>query len=262
MEAYVNGTGWVTLDPWLAAFNGSFGAADPLHVTMALWGIEPDRPPIDLGVSRLNYIETEPAVVAPAGNVKLTAVKQMWLPFVSIFKVSAELPAGSIIDGAALNLGATNMSLGSLAPLQTVTIKSLRFAAGSISREEVQVGKTDSHNDYTPLFYEIALLLAIFGGIFLVKQYRLRKERVRMSKESLTLHDEDTGGLVEEENLVAKAAAVLESDAHQAATTTASQPEAPTLSNGTGNTPQSKPSPSTKQDNNGGDEPPSPTLIQ
>jgi len=214
VEANLAGVGWVTLDPYQAVLSGVYGGADPLRIALALWGLEDDRPPVDLSQAEVEFIEEEPATPAIAGRMEITAKKYLVLPFVSVFNQSVKLSAGGIVDDVVLSGRRGQETLGSLAPYQRATIRSLVFGGSSVSAETItaQAGQdedskveTTATTSYLVLIAEAGLLLLIGLWWWWRKRTRQPKRRLKPSKESLTLHDEALGGSIEDENLVSSA---------------------------------------------------------
>lgn len=210
-EVYINGTGWTTLDPWLAAHSGLFGASDPQHVALGLWGLEDDRPPVPIDSAEVEFSDEE--LPEPGEPTRTTrAVKYVILPFVSVLSVAINHGQNTIVDDVALRFGDQTQVLGSVAPNGTV-LKRLLFAGPrAFSRENVNVGQTNGDQfdswqevttsvNYLPLIIEGLLALLLFGGLWFWRRRGPTGKRFRPSKESLTLHDEATGGDVESENL-------------------------------------------------------------
>lgn len=215
VEAHLAGVGWVTMDPYLGVYAGQYGTADPLRVGLALWGLEDDRPPVDLGLASIKFEPEAADIMGSAGQLGVNAQKYMILPFISIFNQSANLGPGTIVDGVTLTNQREELLLGSLAPYQSATQRSLLVGASAFRDETVtaQVGQdedskaeAESSTSYTILIVEAAIL-----AMFLLwrrtrkrrRQTRVPATKLKRSKESLTLHDEAVGGSIEEENLVA-----------------------------------------------------------
>ncbi len=211
VEAYIPDTGWVTMDPALAAYGDYFGSSEVLHIGLALWGVSDDSPPIDLAQVSVDYIADDFEI--PEATPVLSAVKTVIFPGISIMKVNVETPPGIITDGNALEYGGQIYQLGSLAPLQIAESKSLRYGASSINSEDVsygysdglvmttEVAKTQSTTSYTVLIIE-AILLVIGVGLFVFFRKRRAADKYKPSKDSLIMHDEDAGGEVESIDMV------------------------------------------------------------
>ncbi len=210
-EAYIPDAGWTTLDPSLAAYSDHYGSSDILHVGLALWGVSDHLPPINLEISNVSY-STE-AFEIPAGEPTLKAVKRMILPGISILDINVQRPLGVITDNNALEYGGEVHLLGSLAPLQNVSSRTMRFLADSFSSEEVKYGHldgetlgedmlaTNSTNDYVIVIVE-AVLLVLGLGLYIFLRRRKKGDKYKPSKDSLIMHDEDAGGEVHEADLV------------------------------------------------------------
>jgi hypothetical protein len=212
VEAYVAGTGWVTLDPWLGSFSDAFGSGDPLHVALGLWGLETDKPPVLLDATSIEYLTQAPEEKNQT-ELSLSAVNYVWFPFVSVLSAKTQLPIGHIVDDMVMNLADNEYTLGSLSPLQKVVKRKFKIGSDAFKSDNVELyssGQTDdglfiqvqSQVSYLPLIIEGSL--AVLAGLFIFWQKRRspRKERVRTSKESLTLHNEAVGGDIELENLI------------------------------------------------------------
>lgn len=211
-EVYVNGTGWITLDPWLAAHSGLYGAADPQHLALGLWGLEDDRPPVPIEGASVEFTdETAPEPAEPSPSI--SAVKYVVLPFFSVMNIRASHGQNTIVDDIALQANNQVYSLGSVAPSGSVGQKLPVLGTRAFNGETVSLGQlsdekfeswteTTAKVSYVPLIIEVGLVALFFIGRW-VWQRRIghTKKRFRPSKESLTLHDEATGGDVESENM-------------------------------------------------------------
>jgi hypothetical protein len=215
VEANLAGVGWVTLDPYFGVYSGLYGSADPLRIAMGLWGLEDDRPPVDLGLASFQFNDEAPASMDSYGQLGVSAKKYMILPFISIFNQSVSLSAGGIVDGVTLANQREEFVLGSLAPYQQATQRTLLAGASSFARENVKASvasdedstvETESSTSYIILIIQGALLLVWLAWRWLKKRSRRQPKtpstKIRRSKESLTLHDEALGGSIENENLV------------------------------------------------------------
>lgn len=210
-EVYIHGTGWTTLDPWLGAHSGLFGAADPQHIALGLWGLEDDRPPVPIESASVEFSDEQlPEAGEPTRSV--TAVKYVWLPFVSVLSTSINHGESTIVDDVALKIGESTQAVGSVAPHGTVQKRTLVAGAKAFGKEKVAVGQSsgdqfttwqevESTLSYWPLVIEVLVIVLILGGRWWWGRRTPRGRRFRPSKESLTLHDEASGGDVESENL-------------------------------------------------------------
>lgn len=221
-EVYVNGTGWITLDPWLAAHSGLYGAADPLHVALGLWGLEDDRPPVAIDSASVSFISEEPPAASEPTR-SLSAKKHVILPFLSVVQVSVNHGEGTIVDDIAVEIGGRRHTLGSIAPVGTVTSRQPSLGLKAFKSEQVKVGTLNGEDfntwaevkadvSYLPLLTLVSIVILVILGRWL---WRRRggsgHKRFHASKESLTLHDEATGGDVESENLIQPPAIPVES---------------------------------------------------
>ncbi|MCE7936748.1 hypothetical protein DYH10_03095 [Candidatus Saccharibacteria bacterium CPR2] len=146
-EAYVPTVGWVTLDPTLGSKSDLFGTGDVLHIGMALWGMRDDFPPVDFGAAKVNY-SSEEAQKSDINQTKLSARKYQVLPGLAILSVKISMPPGNIVDKTAIK-SSKMMKLGSLAPLQTIIVKSPAFLGSAYSKEEVKFGIVGAENEFT-----------------------------------------------------------------------------------------------------------------
>lgn len=223
VEANLAGVGWVTMDPYFGLSSGSFGAADPLRIGLALWGLEDDRPPVDLSLAQVEFSDQAPPSSEPTGRLSVSARKYMVLPLVGIFNQSVKLSPGTIVDDVNLSDQHGQATLGSLAPFQQATQRSLVFGTASYSQEKVvgQIGDDETtiseataSVSYLVLYIEGGLiLLLLLGRWWRRKRATQPKSHIKPSKEALTLHDEALGGSIEQENLVTSPAALAEDDA-------------------------------------------------
>lgn len=209
VEAYTPGVGWVTLDPVFATQSDYFGVTDVLHVGLGLWGIADNRPPVLLGDTTVQYGQIPFEV--PAGSAHVKATKYMLLPGVAIMQITATNAPGFIKDNVSALSDSESYSLGSLAPLQTVVERQLRFGAKAFSNEQIEFGIGNSAqldsvlasatSSVNWLPFGGLIILVILGFVF---KFTRRRGRVKFkpSKESYVLHDEDTGGDIEDADLI------------------------------------------------------------
>ncbi len=139
-EVYLPDVGWVTLDPTFEQNGTYFGVADVQRVALAMRGFDPEYPPENLADFVITYSDAEPPAT-PVMKPTLTATKHMILPGLSINTVDINMPAGVIVDNAGLIVGANEATiLGSLAPLQQLSIRSTSLLANAFTAESVQYG--------------------------------------------------------------------------------------------------------------------------
>ncbi len=213
VEAYIPGSGWLTIDPALSVFGNHFGNSGVLHVGLALWGVSDSLPPVNL--DSMNVVYSLDAFEIPEQVPVLSAVKTVIFPGVSIMNVRIEMPPGIITDGnALLKFDGQIKMLGSLAPMQNIESETLRFGAAAFNSEEVKYGYTfdgqtltteiatvHSTTNYTVLI--VGTLLSFLGAawLFFAKK-RWSDSKYKPSKDSLIMHDEESGGDVENMDMV------------------------------------------------------------
>lgn len=211
-EAYIAGVGWVTLDPWLATFGNNFGVSDPLRIGLAVWGIEDSKPPVDLGITTVSFINELPQFDEQTASLKLT--KYVLLPFVSVMVFDSSIGAGGIVDNLQIQSDKGDIALGSQAPLQSWTVRSLRFGMEAFSSETANIGindgtfsawgeATSSRLSYLPLAVVAGIIVTV-GLIWVIRRRGGGQRRRKPSKESLMLHDEALGGEIEIEDLITR----------------------------------------------------------
>ena len=132
VEAYVPGIGWMMLDPtWGEKFD-QFGRSDLDHFAFSVWGSADERPAALMwGQQDLNYQYEQTALdflaehqpVAARPQVKLN--RFLILPFVWLEQAQIVTAAGAATDSNWLQLGEQRFELGSLAPLQRVSVNRL-----------------------------------------------------------------------------------------------------------------------------------------
>jgi len=234
-EVFVAGVGWMTLDPWLGAHSGQFGGSDPLHIALGLWGLEDDRPPVPVDAARVVFNDEElPAAAEPQRQIR--AVKHVVLPFFSVLQISANHGEVTIVDDVAVQAGGQRYLVGSVAPGGWASQRLPVLGARAFSAETVQAGQMsgDQFNSWTETntrisYWPLITLILLLMALWIIKRWRGRlspeRRRWRPSKESLTLHEEATGGDVEAENLVNAAPPVADINITDQRETDDSKPE-------------------------------------
>ena len=217
VEAFVPGSGWITLDPLFDSHGKYFGTRDIMHVALGLWGIDDDFPPIDLAAWDISY-STKEFPETNEAQPMLSAKKYMILPGISLLRATVTMPQGSILDGTALKTKDGLIKLGSLSPLQILKNQNVRFGGGAFNTETIEFGllendtlislaAADSSTSYMVMLLGIGgivvLVAAYFGG---TRAYR-RMKRDKPSRETVRMHEELRGGDVEEQDLVGDATA-------------------------------------------------------
>ncbi len=175
-EAYLPDVGWLTLDPTLPA--SSFGQTSSSLVGVAIRGLDPNFPPEQLTATSLELLDEAPANTVDSPN--LTDTKYMILPGLAIENLSVSLPAGGIVDEAGFRVTAGINPLGSLAPLQTASIRQLALGAQAFSKQSVAYGQikndqlaqdlatTETKISYTPMLALVGLVV-LSGLAYLVR---------------------------------------------------------------------------------------------
>ncbi len=221
VEAYIPDTGWVTVDPALATHGDYYGSSDVMHVGLALWGVSDHLPPIDMKFIDVTY--SPDAFKIPEATPVLSAVKTVIFPGVSVMRINVEMPPGVITDGNAIELDGQIRMLGSLAPMQITRSNLLRYGGAAFGSEEVKYGYSDgqvlttevastsSTTSYVVLIIE-TILLVIGVAVFFFLRKRRSRSRYKPSKDSLVMHDEDSGGEVENIDMVGAKSANVESE--------------------------------------------------
>jgi hypothetical protein len=207
----------VTLDPLQELNSAGFGTSDVLHVAFTLWGIQDSLPPFNTQDWTILYVEDEklePKVQIPA----VRATKSVLFPGVSLLSMSVDMPAGYVVDGAAVTSnGQALYQLGSLAPLQTATTRQLRIGAASFSGEAIaygllngdgalsgEIATANSSLSFIPMLTWLGLLL-LGGVLWLYVRHRRSIKESRRSRDAFVLHQENNGANVEEEDLLPEA---------------------------------------------------------
>jgi hypothetical protein len=214
-EGYVAGVGWITLDPWLGTYGDSFGVADPLRLALAVWGIEDNKPPVDLGIANINFNDKAEAVGKEV--ITVTAKRYVFLPFVAITNIQTQRGSGGIVDQVVLRTDKGDIVMGSQSPFQNGVVRYLTLGLPSFSSSTVSFGSDISGEfepwvdqaqvtvSYLPLIILLGVLLIWFVGGRLYHRFRGHRSssrRSKASKEALTLHDEAVGGDIEIEDLI------------------------------------------------------------
>ncbi len=194
VEAYIPHIGWMSIDPYYEIFSDSFGTTDARKIGLVLRGIEDDYPPENLEYVTANYVEeAAPEPVTPIPE--LSAVKNMVLPGVALFTTKVQMPSGVIYDNAGLDFSGKVVSLGSLAPLQNASVKSLVLFGKAFSSEDVNYGSlgteglqetlvsTTSTTSYIPMIVLIILIFASIGlAVVIRKLMRKRHDKRKPPK--------------------------------------------------------------------------------
>jgi hypothetical protein len=216
-EGYAPGIGWMTLDPWQGIYNHAFGTADPLRVALAVWGIEDNRPPVDLNIATLSYTDNPLEPIEPSPN--LVGRKHMILPGLSIVSVTSQRQAGGIIDSVELQTQQQTLSLGSQAPFETATVRYLALGLSAFKAESASLGTNTNAVfqpwiqdatvtlNYWPMIGLLSLILVSGIGRWLWRRRQdhgsgSARRAPKPSKETLTLHDEATGDHIEDQDLI------------------------------------------------------------
>lgn len=232
LEAYLPGTGWMTLDPWFETNGNYFGETDVQRVGLVLRGLRPDFPPEQLSKTSVVFTdqtvnqEEEPKPVVP----QLNATKYMLLPGLAMQVISVEMPAGNIVDDTGLMVPGQGLQpLGSLSPMQRVSIRALSLGADAFSSGTAQYGtlaenateladssaETGTSISYLPLMLLVAALALAFTVKFGVKKLiKKRVKKTKSSKDAFILHQEDSGQHIEHDDLLARHSAQTQSAPH------------------------------------------------
>ena len=143
VEVNIPGVGWITIDPNFEQNGDYFGVADIQRVALALRGFDPGYPPENITNFKIGFVDTEPPSI-PVMKPDITGTKYMVLPGFSVDVVNLKMPGGVIVDNTRIVIGDMPATiLGSLAPHQSVSLRSTSVLAGAFTSESVQYGVFD-----------------------------------------------------------------------------------------------------------------------
>ena len=223
-EVYIPDVGWVTLDLNFEQHGSYFGVTDVQRIALALRGFDPEYPPENSASFTINFLDSEPPAV-PVMKPEISATKHVIIPGFSINTLNVSMPGGVIVDNAGFVVGnSPPVSLGSLAPLQRVGMRSTSFLVGAFTSESVQYGVfsngalTDSDViaqatmkvSYLPM---ILLLVAGFATWIFSRFIwpKLRKDKTpsttskkeKSGKQALKMSSDNYGGDIENVDMLA-----------------------------------------------------------
>ncbi len=192
VEVNLPDVGWVTLDPTFEQKGDYFGVADVQRIAFALRGFDPDYPPESLESFSISFSDEEPPVV-PEMKPTIAARKHMILPGLTLDSVTVTMPGGVIVDNTGVVIGGDAVSsLGSLAPYQSVTLRSASVLAAAFTSESVQFGTLSGGvlNEadvtvQTTMTVNYLPMIILLGGsvlVFLIAKFIVPKLHGRKSK--------------------------------------------------------------------------------
>ena len=229
VEAYLPDVGWITLDPSFEQNSDYFGVADVQRVALAHRSYDPTYPPENLASFAISFTNDEqptPPVMIP----EISATKYMILPGIAIRTTNISMPSGVIVDNAGVAIGSSEPQLlGSLAPTQNVSLRSLSTLAGAFTTESVQYGILNSGQlidseilaqstmtiNYIPmiaLLVLIGLYFALKGRVLMWWEKRQDSKReakkaaepkLKKRKSKNQIADDPTGGEIENVDMLA-----------------------------------------------------------
>ena len=198
-EVYIPAVGWMTLDPNFEQSASYFGVADVQRMALALRGFDPEYPPENSTSFSITFVDSEPPST-PVTKPEIKATKHMLLPGLTIDTIAVKMPPGVIVDNAGLLIGDDEqVKLGSLAPLQTLNIRSASMLAAAFTSESVQYGvfsgdqladsdilaQTTMNVSYLPMIVLVLLSLLGFVSVkYLWPRIQARRGRDKSDKES------------------------------------------------------------------------------
>lgn len=186
VEVYMPNIGWVNLDPtWAEKFN-NFGHSDLDHLAFALWGKNDSLPTAIMNKNiDLNY-QYENTTISLTDKVRIsdsrangTYVKKLILPGISREEIRVMASSSEAADNFFVSfgkLGNGKIALGSLAPLQEVSLNRFVFGKQSWSsnvmflgriknKKDIELLKIKSNLDYSGLILGLSI---IFISIFII----------------------------------------------------------------------------------------------
>ena len=216
VESYVPGLGWMTLDPVFEQDIRTFGQTDTRRIGYVLRGIEDDFPPTQLSASSIDYTEEEIPQYDPSGAT-VEGTNHMILPGLALRSVNVTMPEGTILDNTSIQIGSEPIvPLGSLAPLQTSSVKSFVIAGKAFSTSgatfgylpigdniDAPISTGEVTTSYVPMISII--ILGLLALAFIVwRRKNGGGAKMKKSKSNLVLATENDGLDVENTNLIAK----------------------------------------------------------
>lgn len=204
VEAYIPGTGWMTVDPtWGEKFD-DFGRSDLDHYAFAVWGRDDNAPAAVMqGGSDTGYqyentqlsFSNAPTNITPGGNVQVR--RYVLAPFIAVDRVQVSGQDQVVSTQNSLVIGGRTSDLGSLAPGQKLNFVSPALGLSWNKSETVtlqrQVGgrdlviaKSTTSVSYTPMLVAVSLIIALW----LLAMVRLRtKHRASRVKKIYTANN-------------------------------------------------------------------------
>lgn len=144
-EAYLPGTGWLTLDPALGISYPQFGLADAYRIALTVHGLDSKQPySAHFGLPQLSPAAgestAETAADPPIPTPHISRQHYLLLPGIAVSRTTITMPAGKAVDGLAYRYQDNIQKLGSLAPFQQVQRWGISLAAASWSGAPVDAG--------------------------------------------------------------------------------------------------------------------------
>jgi transglutaminase-like putative cysteine protease len=191
VEAYVPGIGWMTVDPtWGEKFD-DFGRSDLDHYAFATWGKNDSAPgAVMLGGTDTGYqyentqlsFSSVASQVPTSGNIAVT--RYVVAPFIAVDRVHITAQSQIVSTGNRLVIGGRTIEIGSLAPGQDFTFRTLTLGLDWNSAKQVELqrdiaGKdtTIARTTATVSYLPMLMIAAIMIAIYLVYMVRLRSKR-------------------------------------------------------------------------------------
>ncbi|MBP7018615.1 transglutaminase domain-containing protein [Candidatus Saccharibacteria bacterium] len=174
VEAYVPEIGWMTIDPVQGKFGKEFfGQSGAERTGLSIWGVNDKLPDFEPSEVKIEY-NNENLPKEKFTNDAVGGQNFVLLPGISLQRAVASMPAGVIHDEVAIRSGGKEQQLGSLAPLQKMSVFQIKIGSDSwkTSKLDLVVGgeKVSSGNTKVNyLFVVIEALLLIMFGWFMIQ---------------------------------------------------------------------------------------------
>jgi len=174
VEAYIPEIGWMTVDPVQGKFGQQFfGQSGAEKIGLSIWGVNDKLPEFEPSGASVEY-NTSSLPKEKFTNNAVGGQKFILLPGISLQRVVASMPAGVIHDEVAIRSGGKEQQLGSLAPLQKMSVFQIKIGSDSrkTSKLDLVVGgeKVSSGNaKVNYLFVVIEVVSLITLGWFMIQ---------------------------------------------------------------------------------------------
>lgn len=234
-EVYLPDSGWVVVDPSDQGPYLDEQLIDMRYLALGIRSVSPTIPMFPVDSTTVGYLNQE-TVDLEAYEPTIDATKYMILPGLAMQSITIRTADGSIIDNTGLQIGDQLRELGSLAPLQGVSLRSFAAASKAFSQESVTYGVLSANGVQdamsTTMFTVNYLPMGIIGLLVIASMVttvilRSRRSSGMLSEAALTSLSSgaDTAGSMQTDTYDAVASSetddgIIGSQVGRAATTT------------------------------------------